>query len=115
MFYHSDLHAVPDEFMVHKKPPNNPEKLKNRDARQTLPRVRISVSASVLVASLPLTLSGGQWLAVLIGFKPLPGSLQAAPIALNCGWTEVSLSLRMGLRLKWNHHLWIAWAKSLAF
>ena len=59
-------------------------------------------------------LSGGQWLAVLIGFKPLPGSLQAAPIAMSYGWTEVSLSLRMGLRLKWNHHLWIAWAKSLA-
>ncbi|WP_144028044.1 hypothetical protein [Paenibacillus sp. 32352] len=94
-----------------------PITFKNRKAEmrnKTKPYTRISVSASVLVASLTLTLSGGQWLAVLIGFKPLPGSLQAAPIALSCGWTEVSLSLRMGLRHKWHHYLFIAWAKSLA-
>ncbi|ETT53897.1 hypothetical protein BSK66_12485 [Paenibacillus odorifer] len=42
---------------------------------------RISVSASVLVAYLE-TLSGGQWLTVLIGSTPPPGSLQAAPIAI---------------------------------
>lgn len=87
---------------------------KSRDAHCAKSPVRISVSASVLVAYLKI-LSDGRWLAVLIGFKPLPGSLQAAPIAMSYGWTEVSLSLRMGLRLKWHHHLFIAWAKSLAF
>jgi hypothetical protein len=38
-------------------------------------------------------MNGG--VAALIGFSPLPGSLEAAPIAISCGWTEVSLSLRM--------------------
>ena len=38
-------------------------------------------------------MNGG--VAALIGFSPLPGSLEAAPIAMSCGWTEVSLSLRM--------------------
>jgi len=41
--------------------------------------------------------------------QPLPGSLQAAPIAMSYGWAEVSLSLRMGLRLKWYRHSLIAW------
>jgi len=54
---------------------------KIRDAHR-MNEVRISVSASVLVASLQIILSGGQWLTVLIGSTPPPGSLQAAPIAI---------------------------------